>query len=396
MTFKFDFKIFRVFLLLILWSMAYQNTALAEGKQCRHLFGRAKYIDIQEPSETLTPQELATLEVAVENYVKASEELNHEALNPVKLEKMKSALLQLESLKKGLAEIIKPFRELKYLTKKHKDEMHQILLKILVNPEYEFTPHEQLKINNNLEVWLDFQKARAFARKHQKIASAYSNLIKAKKFVFWSMLVGSITFKSLILHGDMAPQDLAQVPLAPNQIEVAYLSPLPHAQIQIGQQVYNYGPGIILKTTAEREYESDDNGLYRNSVRVRLNLSEDERANLQKYLEGEVGKHYAWIPNGWAPTAFMCVSATHRALEQTTDFVVPAGVDRSPILSEAYFSSLYVLGDPRIEGIYYVKRGNYLEVTLEALVSSADGFYSSTWFWINAGIAQVDDLPNSF
>ncbi|PWU22197.1 MAG: hypothetical protein C5B49_01285 [Bdellovibrio sp.] len=299
--------------------------------------------------------------------------------------------------------------EFKGLRADYSKEARKLMLNILINSDYEFSPTERGLVNQ-LSIDDLVARTRAFSKAHPDFSDIYSSLARGQKRVFWSVLMGVIAIKGSILHWPIiAGASAAKVgilfaaatkeipPLNENQIEIIYNSPAPHTAFRIGETVYSYGVGVVQKYS-HTEYlylgRAQEYGpLYRSSTRVRMNLPLGEVRNLQNYMEGEVGRKYVFCPVAFA---FTCVQATHRAINLKTSFAIPAVLDRSPVLSESYLLGRYLLGDKRIDSIYFLK-GSELGRIKDIAASVLDAFLGiHVFLGINAIAAQADYFPNSF
>ncbi len=183
-------------------------------------------------------------------------------------------------------------------------------------------------------------------------------------------------------------------PMGEDEFEIIYLSPASHTDLRIGNEVYTFGPGIIYKKSLESYYRSTSlsSPLYGSSTRVRIRVSEEEVAALRDYLEGELGKFYLF-----GVMAYTCIAATHRAVERNTQITIPAGIDRSSVLAEAYFKVRHMLGDENISAIkFYSYSGSYIkDKFLDGATSLIDSFFMTALLIDHVIAAQLDYLPNS-
>jgi len=139
------------------------------------------------------------------------------------------------------------------------------------------------------------------------------------------------------------------------KVELIFTSPMPHVSIRIGGLVYNYGVMKVARHNLDEYRNSVGFGetISGNHIRIELNLNEDEKKKLIKYLEADVGMAY--------PLALPfvdCISQTNKAIKVATGIDVPVIMDRSQALSIGYYNILKLSGDERVGKVTFATNEN--------------------------------------
>jgi len=173
--------------------------------------------------------------------------------------------------------------------------------------------------------------------------------------------------------------------LGPDEFEIIFYDI--HVSIRVGAHEYDYMEEIMQK---------DALTTYMNkaSVRVRIKVTEEEVEKLQKFLESEVDAKgwYFFIVHFTS-----CMSNINRAIERNTSISIPAGIDRSPMMSLAYFKTKKYFKDGRMQKILFIppnkgaKGGHAIGNGLNKLIwDTMDSFLTGLFFLDFALAAQKD------
>lgn len=166
----------------------------------------------------------------------------------------------------------------------------------------------------------------------------------ASILVFPSAMV--MAFLASASFDDSVPQadnEEAEI-LKPGEFE--YIFYRGHAGLRTQEAVYDYYPGRAMRKLDFSEWKNERVRHSGNepSLRVRFQVGEDAQ-KLQKFLDEEAGL----LISSWVmPPIYTCISHANRAVESATSLCIPKGIDRSIVLTKAYFRMLKATGDPRV------------------------------------------------
>ena len=178
--------------------------------------------------------------------------------------------------------------------------------------------------------------------------------------------------------------------LAPDEFELNLYDI--HAAIRIGDHEYDYMDGDMRKD-AIADYRTKE------SRRIRIKVTPAEVSALKTFLEKDVDARGLYFTPDFLST---CMSQVNRAVNNTTSYTVPAGINRSPALTLGYFKFKKLVGDDRIvsiervEGVHGARPGFDIEYSGAKIAwDIADTALGSFLFLDNAIIGSVIDKTES-
>lgn len=212
-----------------------------------------------------------------------------------------------------------------------------------------------------------------------------SSVVKTWPKIWASIVLGTVGLNTPAIFGyDRPTTDNLQS----NEFEIIFNSPLPHEDVRIGDTIYTYGSAYIYKTNYQEYLQTYS---FLESSRVRFKVSKEEVDALKSKMESELGKNYVWAPYY---LYFSCVSATQRAIKQTTSIDIPTGIGRDPALTKAWLKAAQLLGDSRIQNVYFTSDAMGYRLA-QFSIDFLDAAIFTNFLPELTIVGQLDHFPNS-